>query len=55
MAKWTVGSVTKKGQFTIPKELRGKYGIKDKVMMEEDKSGILIRPFTSTKNNVRTS
>jgi AbrB family looped-hinge helix DNA binding protein len=55
MANLKVINVTKKGQFTIPKGLREKYGFKDKVMMEEDKSGILIRPFTSTKNNVRTS
>jgi AbrB family looped-hinge helix DNA binding protein len=38
--------VTKKGQFTIPKRLREKYGIKDKVLMaEEDGKGILVKPL----------
>lgn len=43
-----VVSVTKKGQATIPKKLRKKYGIKDKVLMvEEDGKGILIKPLPS--------
>ena len=31
-----VVSVTKKGQATIPKKLRTKYGIKDKVLVVEE-------------------
>jgi len=37
-------SVTKKGQATIPKRLRTKYGIKDKVIFEEVEKGIIIKP-----------
>jgi AbrB family looped-hinge helix DNA binding protein len=42
-----VVSVTKKGQATIPKRLRKKYGIKDKVLIEEDKKGIVLKPLPS--------
>lgn len=40
-------SVTKKGQATIPKKLRKKYSIKDKVIIEENEKGILLRPLPS--------
>ena len=40
-----VVSVTKKGQATIPKKLRKKYGIKDKVLIEETKTGIILKPL----------
>jgi len=39
-----VVSVTKKGQATIPKRLREKYGIKNKVIFEENECGIVIKP-----------
>lgn len=39
-----VVSVTKKGQATIPKRLRTKYRIKDKVIFEESECGIVIKP-----------
>ncbi len=43
-----VVSVTKKGQATIPKKLREKYGITDKVLLvEEDEKGILLKPLPS--------
>jgi antitoxin PrlF len=42
-----VSSVTKKGQATIPKRLRQKYGIKDKVMFEENECGIMLKPIPS--------
>ncbi len=42
-----VVSVTKKGQATIPKRLRKKYGIKGKVLIEEDEKGILLKPLPS--------
>ena len=43
-----VVSVTKKGQATIPKKLRQKYGIKDKALLiEEDGKGILLKPLPS--------
>ena len=40
-------SVTKKGQATIPKRLRKKYGIKDKVVFEENEKGITIKALPS--------
>jgi AbrB family looped-hinge helix DNA binding protein len=50
MTDLKVSSVTKKGQFTIPKALREKYGIKDKIMNEEDERGIIIiKPLLSPK------
>ncbi|MGD0203478.1 MAG: AbrB/MazE/SpoVT family DNA-binding domain-containing protein [Candidatus Bathyarchaeia archaeon] len=49
MTDLKVSSVTKKGQFTIPKALREKYGIKDKIMIEEDERGIIIKPLLSPK------
>ena len=39
-----VVSVTKKGQVTIPKKLRDKYGIKTKVIFEENECGIVLKP-----------
>ncbi len=42
-----VVSVTKKGQATIPKRLRDKYGIKGKIFFEETKKGIVIKPIPS--------
>lgn len=40
-------SVTKKGQATIPKRLREKYGIKNKVIFEENECGIVLKPVPS--------
>ena len=37
--------VTKTGQATIPSRLRKKYGIKNKVWMEENEEGIVLRPL----------
>ena len=42
-----VVSVTKKGQATIPKRLRKKYGIKNKVIFEENECGIVLKPLPS--------
>jgi antitoxin PrlF len=42
-----VASVTKKGQATIPKRLREKYGIKNKVIFEENECGIVLKPLPS--------
>jgi AbrB family looped-hinge helix DNA binding protein len=39
--------VTKKGQATIPKKLRTKYGIRDKVIFEENEKGIIIKALPS--------
>ncbi len=48
-----VVSVTKKGQATIPKKLRKKYGIKDKVLLVEvDGKGILIKPLPSPYDEI---
>ncbi len=38
-----VVSVTKKGQATIPKRLRTKYGIKDRVIFEESECGLVVK------------
>lgn len=46
-----VVSVTKKGQATIPKKLRKKYGIKDKVIIEENEKGIILKPLPSPKDD----
>jgi len=42
-----VVSVTKKGQATIPKRLRKKYGITNKIIFEENEKGIIIKPLPS--------
>ncbi len=47
MVEEVVVSVTKKGQATIPKKLRKKYGIKDKVLLIDDEKGILLKPLPS--------
>ena len=47
-----VVSVTKKGQATIPKRLREKYGIKDKVVIEEDERGIVLKPLPSPSDDL---
>ena len=40
-----VVSVTKKGQATIPKDLRDKIGVKDKALVIEMEEGILFKPL----------
>jgi len=40
-------SVTKKGQATIPKKFRKKYGIKDKILVEDNGKEITIKPLPS--------
>jgi AbrB family looped-hinge helix DNA binding protein len=40
-----VVSVTKKGQATIPKDLRDKFGVGDKVLVLETPEGILFMPL----------
>lgn len=40
-----VVSVTKKGQATIPKDLRERFGVGDKVLVEETEEGILFKPL----------
>ena len=42
-----VVNVTKKGQATIPKKLRTKYGIRDKVIFEENEKGLIIKALPS--------
>ena len=44
-------SVTKKGQATIPKKLRKKYGIKDRVIFEENEKGIIIKALPSPEDD----
>ncbi len=45
MVRLIIRAVSKKGQITIPKRLREKYGIKDKVVLEELEQGILLKTF----------
>jgi bifunctional DNA-binding transcriptional regulator/antitoxin component of YhaV-PrlF toxin-antitoxin module len=40
-------SITSKGQATIPKELRKKYGFKNKARVIETPEGILFKPLPS--------
>ena len=40
-------SITSKGQATIPKEMREKFGMKDKVIALETEEGILFKPLPS--------
>jgi len=40
-----VVSVTKKGQATIPKDLREKFGVGDRVLVVETDDGILFKPL----------
>jgi len=52
---WTklgqVVSVTSKGQATIPKKLREKYGIKGRVLVIEGKEGIILRPVPTLEED----
>lgn len=40
-----VVSVTKKGKATIPKDLRDKFGVKDRIIVVETEEGILFKPL----------
>lgn len=40
-----ITSVTKKGQATIPKRMREKLGIKERVMVVETDEGLLLKPL----------
>ena len=40
-----VVKITKKGQATIPKKLRKKFGFKDRAIVFETKEGVLLKPF----------
>jgi AbrB family looped-hinge helix DNA binding protein len=42
--KSEVVKITKKGQATIPKHLREKFGFKDRAIVIEAEHGILLRP-----------
>jgi len=49
-------SITSRGQVTIPKELREKYGMKDKALVIETPEGILFKPLpmpSSEKGSLR--
>lgn len=45
-----VVTVTKKGQATIPKKLREKYGIKKKALVMDTNEGILLKPVPDPSN-----
>lgn len=40
-------NVTKRGQITLPESLRLRYDIGDKLVLEEQESGLLLKPFPS--------
>jgi len=46
-----IASVTKKGQATIPKDLRDKFGVGDKVLVVETEEGILFKPLPRPEND----
>jgi AbrB family looped-hinge helix DNA binding protein len=46
-----ITSVTKKGQATIPKKVREKFGIKDKVIVFETSEGILLKPLPKPEDD----
>ena len=46
-----VVSVTSKGQATIPKDLREKFGVGKKIIVVETKEGILLKPLPSPKDD----
>jgi AbrB family looped-hinge helix DNA binding protein len=46
-----VVSVTKKGQATIPKDLREKFGVGDRVIVEETEEGILFKPLPNPEDD----
>lgn len=43
--------VTKKGQATIPKRLREKFGIRDAVLVVETEEGILLKPVPKPEDD----
>ncbi len=45
-----ITSVTKKGQATIPKKLREKFGIKERVIVVETDEGVLLKPLPEPKD-----
>ena len=46
-----VVSVTSKGQATIPKDLRDKFGVGKKVLVVETDEGILLKPLPRPKDD----
>ena len=46
-----VVSVTSKGQATIPKKLREKYGIKGRVLVIEGEEGIILKPVPTPEED----
>lgn len=40
-----VVKITKKGQATIPKKLREKFGFRDRAIVVESEEGVLLKPF----------
>jgi AbrB family looped-hinge helix DNA binding protein len=47
-------SVTKKGQATIPKDLREKFGVGDRVQVVETEEGILFKPLPRPEDDFGT-
>ncbi len=46
-SKFRVAAVSRKGQVTIPRGLREKYGIGNKALVEEAESGVLLKRLPS--------
>lgn len=44
--------MTKKGQATIPKRLREKFGIKDRVVVIETNEGVLFKPLPKPEDDL---
>lgn len=43
--EYMIVKITKKGQATIPKVFRVKFGFKDKAIVVETKEGVLLKPI----------
>ncbi len=48
----TTTSVTRKGQATIPKRLREKFGIKDRAIVVETNEGVLLKPLPKPEDDL---
>lgn len=44
-------SITKKGQATIPKDFRDKFGLKDKALVLETSEGVLFKPLPTPETD----
>ena len=46
-----VVSITRKGQATIPKNLRDKFGLRDRALVLETREGVLLKPLPTPETD----